>query len=53
LIAFVLAQALTGQQLPEGLSEVGVEDGVNDRVQGRVDVAQPSDEVDQLKVKRN
>jgi len=42
---------LTGDNFSEGLSEVGVEDGVDDGVQSGVDVAEPSDEADELKLK--
>ena len=38
-----------GDNPPEGLSEEGVEDGVDDRVQCGVQVAQPCDEVDDLR----
>ena len=38
-----------GDNPPEGLSEEGVEDGVDDRVQSGVQVAQPCDEVDDLR----
>ncbi len=42
---------MTGDNFSEGLSEVGVEDGVDDGVQSGVDVAEPSDEADELKFK--
>lgn len=43
---------LTRNDLPKRVPEVGVEDGVDDGVQRRVDVAEPRDEADQLKRNR-
>ena len=40
----LLGDAATEDDVPEGLAEVGVEDGVDDRVEGGVEVAKPRDE---------
>ena len=42
---------LAGDDVLECDPEVDVEDGVDDRVQGGVDVAQPGDELDNLEIK--
>ena len=45
---FRSSQSLAWDDLPEGLTKVSVENCVDDGVEGRVDIAQPSDESSQL-----
>ena len=46
------ALRLTEQEVPECLPEVWIEDGVDDRVEGGVEVPEPGDEVYHLKQNR-
>ena len=47
-----LFEGLASHDSAEGDPEVHVEDGVNDRVEGRVDVAEPRNYVDDLETER-
>ena len=44
----MILSGLATQKPLEGLPELRAEDGVDDRVQGRVEVAQPQEETDMV-----